>query len=182
MDERVLRFRVGIVMVAAVIITVILVMLFGAWPTVLQPQYELNVKFPQAPGIAVDTPVRKSGVLIGRVSQVKLLDEGGVLVGARIFDRYKLRQNETCRIGTGSLIGDAVLEFVPSDKAELLAAMDAAYEVLMSFSYPDAITRGLRRRVDQLRGVLERTRGDLTNSRQMQRLLEALERAEERDA
>ncbi len=64
----------------------------------------------------------------------------------------------------------------------LLAAMDAAYEVLMSFSYPDAITGGLRRRVDQLRGVLERTRGDLTNSRQMQRLLEALERAEERDA
>jgi len=61
----------------------------------------------------------------------------------------------------------------------LLASMDAVYEVLMSFSYPDAITGGLRRRVDQLRGVLERTRGDLTNSRQMQRLLEALERAEE---
>lgn len=56
----------------------------------------------------------------------------------------------------------------------LLAAMDAAYEVLMSFSYPDAITGGLRHRVDQLRAVLERTRGDLTNSMQMQRLLKAL--------
>jgi len=66
------------------------------------------------------------------------------------------------------------------DEAErLLAAMDAVYEVLMSFSYPDAITGGLRRRVDQLRGVLERTRGDLTNTAQMQRLLRALERAEE---
>ncbi|MFN2109002.1 MAG: haloacid dehalogenase [Anaerolineae bacterium] len=68
------------------------------------------------------------------------------------------------------------------DEAErLLAAMDAAYEVLMSFSYPDAITGGLRRRVDQLRGVLERTRGDLTNSLQMQRLLRALENAETRE-
>lgn len=67
------------------------------------------------------------------------------------------------------------------DEAErLLAAMDASYEVLMSFSYPDAITGGLRRRVDQLRGVLERTRGDLTNSLQMQRLFHALERAESR--
>ena len=65
------------------------------------------------------------------------------------------------------------------DEAErLLAAMDAVYEILMSFSYPDAITGGLRRRVDQLRGVLERTRGDLTNSLQMQRLLHALENAE----
>ncbi len=68
-----------------------------------------------------------------------------------------------------------------SDHAEaerLLAAMDAVYEVLMSFSYPDAITGGLRHRVDQLRGVLERTRGDLTNSVQMQKLLTALEAAE----
>ncbi len=62
-----------------------------------------------------------------------------------------------------------------SSRAErLLAAMDAAYEVLMSFSYPDVITRGLRHRVDQLRGVLERTRGDLTNNAQMVRLLKAL--------
>jgi len=67
------------------------------------------------------------------------------------------------------------------DEAErLLAAMDAVYEALMSFSYPDAITGGLRHRVDQLRGVLERTRGDLTNSVQMQRLLQALEDAKDR--
>lgn len=57
----------------------------------------------------------------------------------------------------------------------LLGAMDMVYEVLMSFGYPDAITHGLRRRVDQLRGVLERTRGDLTNSLQMTRLRRTLE-------
>ena len=56
----------------------------------------------------------------------------------------------------------------------LLDAMDAVYEVLMSIAYPDAVTRGLRRRVDQLRGVLERTRGDLTSSMQMVRLRQAL--------
>jgi len=62
------------------------------------------------------------------------------------------------------------------DEAErLLGAMDMVYEVLMSFGYPDAITHGLRRRVDQLRGVLERTRGDLTNSLQMMRLRRRLE-------
>jgi phospholipid/cholesterol/gamma-HCH transport system substrate-binding protein len=126
MDERVIRFRVGVVVVAAVMITVILVMLFGAWPTVLQSQYELHVKFPEAPGINVDTPVRKSGVLIGRVSKVRLLDEGGVVVSAKIYDKYTLRKNETCRVGTASLIGDAVLEFVPSGEAELLARFDAS--------------------------------------------------------
>ena len=104
------------VVVASAIITVILVMLFGAWPNVWQRRYEIHVKFPEAPGITVDTPVRKSGVLIGRVSNVKLLEEGGVLVGIRVFDQFKLRRHETCRIGTGSLLGDAIVEFVPSDQ------------------------------------------------------------------
>ncbi len=67
------------------------------------------------------------------------------------------------------------------DEAErLLKSMDVVYDVLMSFSYPDAVTGGLRRRVDQLRGVLERTRGDLTNSLQMQRLLRALKFSKEK--
>ncbi len=60
----------------------------------------------------------------------------------------------------------------------LLEAMDAVYDVLITFDYPDAITGGLRRRLDQFRAVLERTRGDLTNSLQAQRLLEALAHAE----
>jgi len=124
MDERVLRFRVGVVVVAAATVTVVLVMLFGAWPSMLQPQFVLHVKFPEAPGITVETPVRKSGVLIGRVSDVELLDEGGVLVSANINRAFTLRRNETCRIGSGSLLGDAVLEFVPSGKTEMLARFD----------------------------------------------------------
>jgi translin len=56
----------------------------------------------------------------------------------------------------------------------LLEAMDEIYDMLVTFDFPDAITGGLRRRVDQLRGVLERTRGDLTNSLRQNRLIRAL--------
>ena len=62
-----------------------------------------------------------------------------------------------------------------SDEAEyLLEAMDEIYIMLMTFDFPDAITGGLRRRVDSLRGVLERTRGDLTNSLRQQQLQASL--------
>jgi translin len=68
-----------------------------------------------------------------------------------------------------------------TDEAErLLKAMDEIYDVLVTFDFPDAITGGLRRRVDQLRGVLERTRGDLTNSLRQDRLVQALKEFEER--
>ena len=62
----------------------------------------------------------------------------------------------------------------------LLTAMDGIYDVLVTFDFPDVITGGLRHRVDQLRGVLERTRGDLTNSLRQDRLVRALEDFEER--
>jgi translin len=45
---------------------------------------------------------------------------------------------------------------------ELLAAMDNIYSVLVTIDYPDAITGGLRRTTDMVRGVLEKTRSDLT--------------------
>ena len=58
---------------------------------------------------------------------------------------------------------------------ELLAAMDDAYDVLVTVDYPDAVTEGLRRTVDALRAVLERTRGDVTTTVVQARLQRAME-------
>jgi translin len=45
---------------------------------------------------------------------------------------------------------------------ELLSAMDDIYNTLVTIDFPDTITGGLRRTTDMVRGVLERTRSDLT--------------------
>jgi len=45
---------------------------------------------------------------------------------------------------------------------ELLTVMDDIYSVLVTIDFPDAITGGLRRTTDMVRGVLERTQSDLT--------------------
>jgi translin len=65
-----------------------------------------------------------------------------------------------------------------SEAERLLEVMDEVYNVLNTFDFPNAITGGLRRRVDQLRGVLERTRGDLTSALRQERLIRALEEFE----
>lgn len=64
-----------------------------------------------------------------------------------------------------------------SKAEELLAAMENAYDLLVSIEYPDAITGGLRRATDALRAVLERTRADLTASVLQASLRDALERS-----
>ena len=56
--------------------------------------------------------------------------------------------------------------------------MDDIFSVLVTIDYPDAMTGGLRRTTDAVRGILERTRGDLTVSvrqRELERRLEGFE-------
>ena len=45
---------------------------------------------------------------------------------------------------------------------ELMDIMDEMYSVLVTIDFPEGVTSGLRRNTDAMRGVLERTRGDLT--------------------
>ena len=112
MDERILKFRVGAMVLATLILLAILVVLFGESPTLIR-SYVVHINFPEAPGVTQDTPVRKSGILIGRVTDVRFSDDDQVIVTVSIDTRIRLRRNEVPRI-TASLLGDAVIQFVPS--------------------------------------------------------------------
>ena len=63
---------------------------------------------------------------------------------------------------------------------ELLGIMDDIYSVLVTMDYPDAVTGGLRRTTDMVRGVLERTRSDLTLAIQQKALQEKLAQFEDK--
>ncbi len=58
----------------------------------------------------------------------------------------------------------------------LLAAMDDIFTQLVTMDYPDAVTDGLRRRTDMARGIIERTRADITVAFRQNELEAALER------
>jgi translin len=63
---------------------------------------------------------------------------------------------------------------------EILRIMDEVYGQLMTVDFPDAITGGLRRTTDMLRGVVQRTRGDLTTAFRQEMMRQALHDFEER--
>ena len=74
--------------------------------------YTIQVRFDDAPGVTKDTPVRKSGILIGRVTDVELIDQGGVLVTAKIDGDRKLFRSDVPRINP-TLLGDTAIQFFP---------------------------------------------------------------------
>ena len=54
--------------------------------------------------------------------------------------------------------------------------MDEIYTQLVIMDFPDAITEGLRRRTDLSRGIIERTRADITVAYREEQLAEKLDR------
>jgi len=69
---------------------------------------------------------------------------------------------------------DILRQGYSEDAERLLNSMDEIYNFLVTMDYPDAVTNGLRRQTDLARGIIERTRADLTLSLREQHLQEAL--------
>lgn len=85
--------------------------------------------------------------------------------------------------GMAEAIGEArrhILDLLRHGEVErgerILTVMEDFYYLLVSMDYPDAITGNLRRSTDAARGIMERTRGDLSISIVQRSLRDALER------
>src|SRR5207245_2288504 len=139
MNDQGLRLRIGVFVLAAMILLAVLVILFSGLPTIFVQHRQYTVLFDDAPGVAPGTPVRRSGVRIGEVKGLELDDETGkVRVSIAVEKKYTLRKNERPTL-TASLLGsDTSIDFValppdgkdvdrsPVDPAEPLSGVKQA--------------------------------------------------------
>lgn len=111
MNERTKQFNVGVVVFATILISSILILWnsdFSSMP--FQGKYEVTMLVDQAPGVMPGTPVRRHGLLIGRVENVEDTSEGA-LITLSIDEGKEIRTNEIARIKS-SIMGDATIEIV----------------------------------------------------------------------
>ncbi|MGD9127499.1 MAG: hypothetical protein PVH19_08990, partial [Planctomycetia bacterium] len=108
MDDWRIKFRVGFTVFVIGFIAAILILLLGDTPAFFQKKWPVEIHLEDAPSVAKGTPIRKSGVLIGQVTEVTLLPEGGVVLKAEIDDGVKINANEVCQVQS-SLFGDTNL-------------------------------------------------------------------------
>jgi phospholipid/cholesterol/gamma-HCH transport system substrate-binding protein len=116
MNERQMQFRVGVVVFATMIVGGLLATLNGPIPMGWLPwghaKYQIGIEVPQAPGVDTNTPVRKNGILIGRVKSIEDKD-GGVLLKADIDGNRPLLTDFEPHIRT-TVLGDATIDFLPT--------------------------------------------------------------------
>jgi phospholipid/cholesterol/gamma-HCH transport system substrate-binding protein len=119
MNDRIKQFRVGVVVLATSLIGGILVTLNGpaltGWIPGVDKHYQVTIELPEAPGIGPDTPIRKNGLLIGRVADIEDLQDH-VAVKANIDAGRLLYQNYGVQVRT-TLLGDATVEFITAPVA-----------------------------------------------------------------
>jgi len=138
MEDRSKQFKVGIVAVATVLVTGLLVFFTSdfTWSP-FRNEYQLQVLVDQAPGVAPETPVRRRGILIGRVAEVLDTDDGA-LITLNIHEGKHVKSNEVARIQT-SLIGDAVLDFSPGAPSANAHIVEPGGDPLRGFYNPSPL-------------------------------------------
>ena len=112
--------------ISTLLLAGILVTLFSDSGSLVRGRYIIYIHFDEAPGVSDGTPVRKSGILIGRVTAVEFAQPEGVDVTVEIRNDVQIRRNEVPQV-SGSLLGvDVVIQFVKRPRPPTVVAPPAA--------------------------------------------------------
>lgn len=142
MNEQAIRFRIGVFVLASLILLAVMITLFGGFPSYFKQQDAYTIIFKDAQGLAPGTPVRRSGVRIGEVRILQLDNAtGNVQVLIQVDPSFKLRVGDRPTVVQGIFGGDASVAFLPPKEgpAEPVALVQPG-SVLEGYTQADAQT------------------------------------------
>src|SRR5262245_41264853 len=118
MSDRAMRFRLGLFVLAALVLLGVLAVWFGSVPGLFKSRHGYTVTFTDAPGLGPGSPVRRAGGRIGEVRSVELDDTATVHVGSLVDSRYALHRNDRPTLVQGLIGGDAAIDLVRQDEGD----------------------------------------------------------------
>jgi phospholipid/cholesterol/gamma-HCH transport system substrate-binding protein len=111
------------VIVGAIVTIAILVFIFGTmWLSgrSVSTDNVARIQFANVSGLKRASPVRVSGVSIGKVERIEFMDVGKVLVTASLPTKIRPRVDAEAKIVSVTLVGDYAVDFDPGSAAEFL--------------------------------------------------------------
>jgi len=109
-----MRLKLGVFVGGSLVVLAGLIVFFGRAPEFFSNKASYTILFSEAPGVGPGTPIRKSGVRVGEVTDLDLDPETGqVRVLIRVDRKFLPRTTEDAIITRGILTGDTAIDFVP---------------------------------------------------------------------
>ncbi|MGI8817783.1 MAG: MlaD family protein [Gemmatimonadales bacterium] len=109
--------------VGAIVVVAVVVFVFGTmWLSgrSVGSQNVIRMQFDNVSGLKRASPVRVSGVNVGKVEKIEFMDVGKVLVVASLPPKIRPRVDASARIVSVTLVGDYAVDFDPGRAGEPL--------------------------------------------------------------
>jgi phospholipid/cholesterol/gamma-HCH transport system substrate-binding protein len=109
------QLRVGIFVLAAIILFVAFVLTIGSQTRFFQARYALHARFSSAGGLQVGAPVRLAGYTVGSVTRIGFrgdLKDKKIVVEMSVDEQFRnrIREDSVATINTIGLVGDKYVE------------------------------------------------------------------------
>ena len=111
--------------VGAIVVAAIVVFIFGTmWLSGRSVSADnlARIQFANVSGLKRASPVRVSGVSVGKVEKIEFIDVGKVMVTASLPEKIRPRVDAEAKIVSVTLVGDYAVDFDPGRAAEPLPA------------------------------------------------------------
>src|SRR5260370_6245077 len=131
MTESRFAVTVGPFVTGGLILLALLLLTFSKGLNVLRPTYELRLRANTVGGLKRQGTVLMSGVSVGRVAYADVAPDGhGVVIGLRIYKRYRIYGDARFSIEQLGFLGDQYVPIYPqaNAKPELEPAAEARCE------------------------------------------------------
>lgn len=117
------NIKLGGVVVAGLLILVSLLYMIGKNISLFGSTYVLKARFQNAQGLVTGNNVRFAGLQAGTVKEITILDDTTIEVAMFIEKKMSpvIRKNAVASIGTDGLVGNKVVNILPSRTTSLLA-------------------------------------------------------------
>ena len=114
-QRRSIEIRVGIFIVVCLAVLAVLIWKFGKYEPLTRNTYELTVVFSNVGGIVKDASVLYGGIMVGKVRDIHLDQEGPLKVDVKlaIFNGVKIRKDSKFVINQSGLLGDRYVDVIP---------------------------------------------------------------------
>jgi phospholipid/cholesterol/gamma-HCH transport system substrate-binding protein len=123
MNRTVLDLWVGVFVAAGIVALLFLALKASSFSGIpMENSYRLEARFDNIGGIRIQAPVKSAGVLVGRVTDIRLDDNSHeALVTLRINGRHTFPADTFAAIYTAGLLGDQFISLEPGGSETNLA-------------------------------------------------------------
>lgn len=110
--------KLGIFVLAGLVLLILFFYMLSKNESIFASRFEIKAHFENVSGLVSGNNVRVSGIVVGIVEKVELINDTLVVVTLALNDemRQVVRKNAVAALGTDGLIGNRVVNILPADE------------------------------------------------------------------